>query len=198
MWWSVYTVNCAPKSTTSLVLWWLQVALFRELDNFFCRTKLHWIIYNRGGSFPSFFKGQASSCTPVTCIMGDEDFVLFSGFVWSMMVRQSALMTRALMDSKASWWSPVQEKSDLAILLVRGVKRSMWSISFGRNTAMYRMRPKKAWTSVGFVGTGQSNIFCIFDLFGSIPRAEIWCPFLSKSNHISWDYRINVIQLGIS
>ena len=41
--------------------------------------------------------------------------------------------------------------------------------------------PRKAHTSVELAGTGQSKIFWIFEVFSSIPQAEMWCPRKSIS-----------------
>ena len=82
-------------------------------------------------------------------------------------------MTRALMDSNAHWCSAVQENNVLEDLLVRGVNMYVWSASLGRNEAMYRTSPKNARTSVELVGIGQSRIFWILDVLGSIPQAEM-------------------------
>ena len=113
--------------------------------------------------------------------------LFFSGLVWSMTVRQSALTMRALMDSNANWWSADQEKNNFMLLLVRGVRGHVWSASLGRNDAMYQTRPRKPQTSVKLVGIGQSKIFWIFDVFGSIPQVEIQCPrksiFVRKKSH---------------
>ena len=81
-----------------------------------------------------------------------------------MTVRQSALMTSALMDSNVHWCSAVQENSVFKDLLVSGVNMYMWSASLGRNEAMYQTSPKNTHTSVKLVGIGQSRIFWIFDV----------------------------------
>ena len=114
---------------------------------------------------------------PIAHITGHKN-LFFPGLVWSMTVRQSALTTRALMDSNAHWWSAVQEK---CVLLVSGVNMYVWSASLGRNDAMYQTWPKKAHTLVELVGTGQSKNFWIFDMFNLIPWAEMWCPRKSIS-----------------
>ena len=77
------------------------------------------------------------------------------------------------MDSNAHWCSAVQENSVFKDLLVSGVNMYVWSASLGRNEGMYQTSPKNARTSVELVGIGQSRIFWILDVFGSIPRVEM-------------------------
>ena len=64
---------------------------------------------------------------------------------------------------------------------------------------MYRTRPRKARTSVELVGTGQSKIFWIFDVFGSIPQAEMWWPRKSisvKKNAHFFGLQNNLAAIG--
>src|SRR5882762_6659533 len=84
------------------------------------------------------------------------------------------------MDSKASWCSAVQfGKCFWASFVVKGVNTVVWSASFGKKVATYLTSPRKDWTSVEHLGTGQFRILSTFEELSSMPHAEIWC--LKKS-----------------
>src|SRR6202040_4058072 len=86
--------------------------------------------------------------------------LLSPGFSWSITIRQSALMTRALMASKAYWSLAVQGgKFRWASFMVNRVKMVVWSASFGRKAATYLTSPKKEQTLLAFRGTCQFRIF---------------------------------------
>src|ERR1700683_4004929 len=90
---------------------------------------------------------------------------------WSMVVRHSWLITRALIPSNTFWCSRVHGgKLRHASFIVRGVRTHVKAASFGRNTEIYHTKPRKERTSVVFFGTGHCKILSTFDVFASIPQ----------------------------
>lgn len=109
--------------------------------------------------------------------------LLLPGLAWSMTVRQSQLVTSFLIVSKAHWCSDAQAGRSLeASLVVRVCKTLVCLAKLGRKLAMYLTKPRKAWTSFVFLGTGQDRIWSILEESAWIPHPEIVCP--KKNNPV--------------
>src|SRR5277367_319542 len=80
------------------------------------------------------------------------------------------------MFSNAVWWAAVQGgKARSHSLVVRGVNTLVYSVSAGRNVAMYRVSPRKPLMLVAVVGCGQAAMRSILRGSARMPAPEMMC-----------------------
>jgi len=102
---------------------------------------------------------------------------------WSIVVRQSWLVTSLLIASNTSWWVLVQPgHSNSLDFVVQGVSKCVWSARCGKNWSRYRTNPRNECMLLVDWGTGQSKICLALDVLASTPDAvlllfatRLWC-----------------------
>jgi len=177
--WSVWMWMCEPSKSTCHFLSTLIITnISCSWTGLFHSVLFICLLLNATGCASSHVSPNGSTA-PILLLLVSHvtNILLFLGFSWLIVVKQSLLMTRCLMLLNIAWWWQVQVgKAMLHSLQVSSMSIMVYLARVGRNNAMYLTSPRNWCICFANFGAGQLRIWRTFDWSTSIPHAKMWCP----------------------